>query len=127
MVLGIDLLLDFGFFGKIIFLFYLNNFHSQKVKPCCRTTRFSAGLHCQAQKGRWTVLQGGEGYLASCETFVFGENSLQVANKAHVPSSKLHETTLSRIGGTSPSLVACAHFIIYKKSLLNPAVRCLQN
>ncbi len=45
------------------FLFYLNNLHSQKVKPCGRTTRFIAGLHRQAQKGRWTVLHGG--YLAS--------------------------------------------------------------
>jgi hypothetical protein len=35
------------------FLFYSNNFHSQKVKP------FSAGLHCQAQKGRRTELDGG--------------------------------------------------------------------
>jgi len=44
---------------KMPFL-YLNNFYSQKVKPCGRTTRFSsAGLHCQAQKGRQTVLDGG--------------------------------------------------------------------
>jgi hypothetical protein len=52
------------------FLFYLNNFHSQKVKPCGRTTRFSAGLHCQARKGHRKVLDGGGegergvGYLA---------------------------------------------------------------
>jgi hypothetical protein len=43
------------------FVFYLNNFHSQKVKPCDRTTWFSAGLHCQAHKGRWTVLIWGAG------------------------------------------------------------------
>jgi len=41
------------------FLFYLINFHSQKVKLCGRTTRFSAGLHCQDQKGRRPVLDGG--------------------------------------------------------------------
>ncbi len=41
------------------FLSYFNNFHNQKVKPCSRTARFSAGLHCQAQKGRRTVLDGG--------------------------------------------------------------------
>jgi hypothetical protein len=37
------------------------NFHSQKVKPCGRTTRFSAGLHSQAQKGRRTILDGAGG------------------------------------------------------------------
>jgi hypothetical protein len=29
--------------------FYLTNSYSQKVKPCGRTTQFSAGLHCQAK------------------------------------------------------------------------------
>jgi hypothetical protein len=43
------------------FLSYFNNFHCQKVKPCSRTTRFSAGLHYQAQKWRQTVLDGGGG------------------------------------------------------------------
>ncbi len=38
----------------------MNNLHTQKVKPCGRTTRFSTTLHCQAQKGRWTVLYGGQ-------------------------------------------------------------------
>jgi hypothetical protein len=33
------------------FLLCLINFHSQKVKLCGRTTRFSAGLHCHDQKG----------------------------------------------------------------------------
>jgi hypothetical protein len=40
---------------KVCFLFYFNNFHSQNVKPCGRTTRFSA-LHCQDQKGRLKCL-----------------------------------------------------------------------
>ncbi len=31
----------------------------KNVKPCGRTTRFSSGLHCQAQKGRRTVVDGG--------------------------------------------------------------------
>jgi hypothetical protein len=48
-------------------LFYLDSFHSQKVKPCGRATQFSAGLQCQAQNGRRTLLDGGRGvYLASC-------------------------------------------------------------
>jgi hypothetical protein len=34
------------------------NFHSQKAEPCGRTTQSSAGLHCQAQKGRRTVVDG---------------------------------------------------------------------
>jgi hypothetical protein len=38
---------------------YLNNIQSQKVKPCGRTTLFSAGLQCQIHKGRQTVLDGG--------------------------------------------------------------------
>ncbi len=38
-----------------------HNVHSQKVKPCSRTTRFSAGLHCQAQKGRRTEPDWGGG------------------------------------------------------------------
>jgi len=46
---------------KVCFLFYFNKFHSQNVKPCGRTTRFSA-LYCQGQKGRLTVLDlGGVG------------------------------------------------------------------
>jgi len=53
---------------KVCFLFYFNNFHSQNVKPCGRTTRFSA-LHWQGQKGHLTVLDlgGGGWYLASCQ------------------------------------------------------------
>jgi hypothetical protein len=47
------------------FHLYLNNFHSKKFKPCSRITRFYAGLHCQAQKGRLALLDGGGGYLAS--------------------------------------------------------------
>ncbi len=43
---------------KVCFSFYFNNFHSQNVKPCRRTTRFSA-LHCQDKKGRLTVLDLG--------------------------------------------------------------------
>jgi len=36
-----------------------------------RIKRFSAGLHCQAQKWRWTELDGGRGggYLACCPVF----------------------------------------------------------
>jgi hypothetical protein len=41
------------------FLFYSNNSDSQKVKPFGRTTRFSAGLHCQTQKGRRTEFDAG--------------------------------------------------------------------
>jgi hypothetical protein len=50
---------------KWCFVFYLNKFHSQKLKPCDRTTWLSAGLHCQAQKGRQTVLDGGGGGVFS--------------------------------------------------------------
>jgi hypothetical protein len=42
-------------------LFYLDNFHGQKVKPSRRATPFSAGLQCQAQNGRRTLLDGGGG------------------------------------------------------------------
>jgi hypothetical protein len=45
--------------------FYLNNSYSEKVKPCSRTTQFSAGLHTQAKKGRWTELDGGGGGVFS--------------------------------------------------------------
>ncbi len=45
------------------FLLCLINFHSPKVKLCGRTARFSAGLHCQDQKGAAQCQMGG--YLAS--------------------------------------------------------------
>ncbi len=114
-------------FFKVVFLFYLNNFHSQKVKPCCRTTRFSAGLHCQAQKGRWTVLQGGRVIQHLAKHLCLAKTVCKWQTKHMFLSQNYMRLTLSNIGGTSPLFVACAHFIIYKKSLLNPAVRCLQN
>jgi hypothetical protein len=90
-------------------------------QDCTVRPRKGAG-QCLRGKGGW-----GGGYLASCETFLFGKNSMQVANKAHVPWSKLHEKPLSNIRETGPSLATHAHFMIYQKNLLDPAVRCLQN
>jgi len=51
---GIDSALKEGCFLKILI-----SFHSLKVKLCGRTTQFFAGLHCQDQKGRPPVLDGG--------------------------------------------------------------------
>jgi hypothetical protein len=51
--------------GEVWFVLYSNNSQSQKVKTCGRTIRFSAGLHCQAQKVRWTELIGGRVFSVS--------------------------------------------------------------
>jgi hypothetical protein len=67
----LDAFISFGLFN--IFLKHGTNhshrfkgwvkfdFFSQKVKPYDKTTRFPKGLHCQAQKGRRTLLIGGGG------------------------------------------------------------------
>jgi hypothetical protein len=49
--------IDFWTEKNLFYFLYLNNFHSQKAFR--RTIWFSAGLHCQAQKGRRKVLNGG--------------------------------------------------------------------
>jgi hypothetical protein len=53
--------MDFDAEKSVHFFSIAINFHSQNVKLCGRTTRFSAGLHSQAQKGRRTVLDGAGG------------------------------------------------------------------
>jgi hypothetical protein len=51
---------DLGAKSRLIwYVFYANNFHSQKSKPSGRTTRFSAWVHCQDKKRRRIVFDEG--------------------------------------------------------------------
>ncbi len=65
---------------------YLNNFQSQKVKPCGRTTLFSAGLQCQTHKGRQTVLDGGTGPCSMAGVYLgLTKRTMSSVNVLHQP------------------------------------------
>jgi hypothetical protein len=91
---------------EICVLFYLNNFVSEKVKPCNRATRSPQGCTVRHQKGRQTKLDfGGWG-----GRFSVGKNCNEAQNQLLFGTSPGRTHCSNRV---SPSRVNQAHCIIY--------------